>query len=86
MLFTMAIMVLIRPEEVIAALLLPSTLWAEDNEPIDITFSASGEATTVESVTVRNLTHTDIEAVTLNGTDILRLTPVGTSSFRATPR
>ena len=58
---------------VIAALFLPSTLWAEVDSPIDITFSASGEATTVETVTVTNLTHTDIAAVTLNGTDILRL-------------
>ena len=41
--------------------------------PIDITFSARGEATTVESVTVTNLTHADIQAVTLNGTVTLRL-------------
>ena len=40
---------------------------------IDLTFSARGEAPTVESVTVTNLTHTDIPAVTLNGTATLRL-------------
>lgn len=40
---------------------------------IDITFSAEGESSDVESVTVTNLTHTDIEPVTLTGTDILRL-------------
>ena len=41
--------------------------------PIDITFSARGEASNVESVTITNLTHTDIKAVTLNGTAVLQL-------------
>ena len=40
---------------------------------IDLTFSARGEASTVESMTVTNLTHTDIPAMTLSGTATLRL-------------
>ncbi|MBP5339860.1 MAG: dockerin type I repeat-containing protein [Prevotella sp.] len=41
--------------------------------PIDITFSARGEASNVETVTVTNLTHTDIKEVTLSGTAVLQL-------------
>ena len=44
-----------------------------DATPIDITFSARGEATNVESVTITNLTHPDIPAVTLIGSATLHL-------------
>ena len=47
---------------------------------IDITFKGSGEATTVQSVTVTNLTHTDIAPVTLSGSYILRLAYTSSSS------
>ena len=58
---------------VLAAWLPPNLLWAEAAEPFDITFAARGEATSVESVTVTNLTDPSIAPVTLSGTDILRL-------------
>ena len=48
--------------------------------PIDLTFSARGEASIVESVTVTNLTHTDIAAVTLKGTATLRLNDLDATS------
>ena len=48
-----------------------SSVWG--SYPIDITFSAEGESTNVQSVTVTNLTQTAISPVTLSGTDILRL-------------
>ena len=47
---------------------------------IDITFKGSGEATTVQSVTVTNLTHTDIAPVTLSGSYILSLAYTSSSS------
>ena len=56
----------------LAAMLFPISVLGGVN-PIDITFSPDGEGSTVETVTVTNLTHTDITPVTLNGTDILRL-------------
>lgn len=56
----------------LAAMLFPINVLGGVN-PIDITFSPDGEGSTVETVTVTNLTHTDITPVTLNGTDILRL-------------
>ncbi|MBQ3631100.1 MAG: hypothetical protein II949_07655 [Prevotella sp.] len=40
---------------------------------IDLTFAGRGDATTVESVTVTNLTHPDIAPVTLSGSATLRL-------------
>ena len=57
----------------LAALLFPQTMLGEVNFPIDITFAARGEATTVDEVTVTNLSDPDIAPVTLSGTDILRL-------------
>ena len=45
-------------------------------KPIDLTFTGTGSSSTVESVTVTNLTHTDIAAVTLSGTATLRLKDV----------
>ena len=64
----------------LAALLLPCSLRAQsaaaddsESAPIYITFAPDGEATTVESVTVTNLSYPDIEPVTLSGTDILLL-------------
>lgn len=53
-------------------LILPNCLWAK-MPPLDITFSAEGEGSKVEKVTVTNLTHTDIPSVSLKGTDVLRL-------------
>ncbi len=44
------------------------TMGANASNAIDLTFSAAGEAKTVESVTVTNLTHTDIAPLTLKGT------------------
>lgn len=55
------------------AMLFPQIMWGGVKTPIDITFAGRGEATTVESVTVTNLSDPDIEPVTLSGTDILRL-------------
>ncbi|MBR3634062.1 MAG: T9SS type A sorting domain-containing protein, partial [Bacteroidaceae bacterium] len=65
----------------LAALLLPCTLRAQsateaddpESSQIYITFAPDGEATTVESVKVTNLSYPDIEPVTLSGTDILLL-------------
>ena len=64
----------------LAALLLPCGLRAQsaaaddsESAPIYITFAPDGEATTVESVTVTNLSYPAIEPVTLSGTDILLL-------------
>ena len=57
----------------LAALLFPQTMMGGVNFPIDITFAARGEATTVDEVTVTNLSDPDIAPVTLSGTDILRL-------------
>ena len=57
----------------LAALLFPQTMLGEVNFPIDITFAARGEATTVDEVTVTNLSDPNIAPVTLSGTDILRL-------------
>ncbi len=65
----------------LAALLLPCTLRAQSTTEADdpessqiyITFAPDGEATTVESVKVTNLSYPDIEPVTLSGTDILLL-------------
>lgn len=56
------------------ATLLISRVWAYEAFPIDITFAAEGQSQKVESVIVTNLTHTEIDPLTLNGTDILRLT------------
>ena len=50
-----------------------STIIVKAQEPIDLTFACRGDASRVDKVTVTNLTHPDIESVTLNGTDILRL-------------
>ena len=49
-----------------------SSVWGE-KAPIDLTFSAEGESSNVQSVVVSNLTHPDIGAVALSGTSILRL-------------
>ena len=56
----------------IFAMLLNAALQAADM-PIDITFSAEGLGSSVETVKVENLTHTEIEPVTLSGNDVLRL-------------
>lgn len=50
-----------------------ATVWAQEASVIELTFAGRGESDIVESVTVTNLTHTDIEPVTLSGTDILCL-------------
>ena len=49
-----------------------SSAWGESS-PIELTFPGRGESTSVESVTVTNLTHPEIAPVTLSGTDILCL-------------
>ena len=61
----------------VAALLLVclcSSVSAKDDfTSIDLTFTPTGDATTLESVTITNLSHTEIEPITINGTDVLRL-------------
>lgn len=59
--------------------ILPNCLWAK-MPPLDITFSAEGEGSKVEKVTVTNLTHTDIPSVSLKGTDVLRLVDANDST------
>lgn len=54
------------------AVLCASTAWGEFI-PINLTFSGRGESSYVQSVTVTNLTHPEIDAVTLSGTNILCL-------------
>ena len=56
-----------------------TTLKVGAQEPIDITFASRGDASKVDKVTVTNLTHPEVAAVTLNGTDILRLFDPNTS-------
>lgn len=45
----------------------------DDFASIDLTFTAVGDTNTVETVTVTNISHPEIEPITINGTDILRL-------------
>ena len=55
----------------VAMLTTAPTAFAAD--VIELTFAGRGDATTVESVTVTNLTHPDIAPVTLSGSATLRL-------------
>ena len=58
----------------LVALSAPAAAWAQEElNVIELTFAGRGESTSVESVTVTNLTHPEIAPVTLSGTDILCL-------------
>lgn len=61
----------------LAAMLLVALCFpvmAKDDFPsIDLTFTAVGDTSVVESVTVTNLSNTKVEPITISGTDILRL-------------
>ena len=56
-----------------AVIMMAIAVNAQTKSPIYLTFAGDGESSTVESVTVTNLTHTNVEPVTLSGTDILLL-------------
>lgn len=60
------------PRTLLAAFALLATSTYAAVDPYDMTFAGRGEATTVETVTVENLTQNT--SLDLNGTDILRLT------------
>ena len=62
-----------RLSAMLLALLCLPVLAQEELSYIDLTFAGRGESTTVESVTVTNLSRPDVAPVTLSGTDILRL-------------
>ena len=55
------------------ALCPPVAAQEEEKSPIEFTFAGRGDSKIVESVTVTNLTHPEIEPLTLSGTDILYL-------------
>ena len=58
----------------LVALSFTLSLQAQDDfASIDLTFTAIGDAQTVESVTVTNISHPEIEPITMSGTDVLRL-------------
>ena len=54
----------------LAALCFP-VMAQEELKVINLTFAGRGESDVVESVTVTNLSHPEIEPVTMSGTDIL---------------
>ncbi|MBQ9169252.1 MAG: T9SS type A sorting domain-containing protein [Bacteroidaceae bacterium] len=62
-----------RQAAMLLALLCLPVMAQEELSYIDLTFAGRGESTTVESVTVTNLSRSDVAPVTLSGTDILRL-------------
>lgn len=62
-----------RQAAMLLALLCLPVMAQEELSYIDLTFAGRGESTTVESVTVTNLSRPDVAPVTLSGTDILRL-------------
>ncbi len=62
-----------RQAAMMLALLCLPVMAQEELSYIDLTFAGRGESTTVESVTVTNLSRPDVAPVTLSGTDILRL-------------
>ena len=70
-----------RTAMLLLATLLTPTAHAAD--VINITFTARGESSTVESVTVTNLTHTDIAPVTLSGGATLQLVDKAAALRRA---
>lgn len=62
-----------RQATMMLALMCLPVVAQEELSYIDLTFAGRGESTTVESVTVTNLSRPDVAPVTLSGTDILRL-------------
>ncbi len=62
-----------RLSAMLLALLCLPVMAQDELSYIDLTFAGRGESTTVESVTVTNLSRPDVAPVTLSGTDILRL-------------
>ena len=70
---TRTITLKIRAALMLLVSVLTTVTTAGAADVIDLTFAGRGEATSVESVTVTNLTHTDTAPVTLSGSATLRL-------------
>ena len=56
-----------------AVIMMAIAVNAQTTSPIYITFAGRGEASTVDEVTVTNVSQPEVEPVTLSGTDILLL-------------